>query len=259
MQFYAPNKQATLDSYKKIMLKFIFFSLLLVNAGLLAWHQGYLNDLIASEREPARLSNQLRAEQIKLVSSASAQAMLNAAGQENGEKNNENTTPSTTVSSVPEKKPEALLCTEIGNFLLADAKRFETQLSVLALGDRQSRINVQEIASHMVYIPSQSNKEGADKKATELKQLGITNFYIMQDNSPLKWGISLGIFKTDAAAQNHLANLIAKGVRTAKIGTRSQTTNKVAFQLRNIDLDAKGKLEKIKAGFPNQDFRQCTK
>ena len=237
------------------MLKFIFFSLLLVNAGLFAWHQGYLNDVIANEREPARLTNQLHAEQIKLVSSASAQAMLSAAVQENGE----NPMPSATASAAPEKKPEALLCTEIGNFLLADAKRFETQLSVLSLGDRQTRFNVQEVASHMVYIPSQGNKEGADKKAGELKQLGITNFYIMQDNSPLKWGISLGIFKTEAAAQNHLATLAGKGVRTAKIGARNQTTNKVAFQLRNIDLDAKGKLDKIKAGFPNQDFRQCSK
>lgn len=237
------------------MLKFIFFSLLLVNAGLFAWHQGYLNDLIANEREPARLSNQLNAAQIKLVSSASAQAMLSATLQENGE----NPMPSATASAVPEKKPEALLCTEIGNFLLADAKRFETQLSVLSLGDRQSRINVQEVASHMVYIPSQGSKEGADKKAGELKQLGITNFYIMQDNTALKWGISLGIFKTEAAAQNHLTTLAAKGVRTAKIGARTQTTNKVAFQLRNIDLDVKGKLDKIKAGFPNQDFRQCSK
>ncbi|MBI3231010.1 MAG: SPOR domain-containing protein [Burkholderiales bacterium] len=250
------------------MLKFFFFTLLATNAALFAWHRGYLNDIIPSDREPARLQNQLNPGKIKLMSASAAQTVLAAAAQENGERlppessastPSANGTPAATPAPTPEKKAEAIACTEIGNFLPNDAKRFENLLSALALGERQSRINVQEVASHMVYIPSQGSKEGADKKAAELRSLGITNFYVLQDNSALRWGISLGIFKTEEAAQRHLATLNSQGVRTAKVGARNSTTNKVAFQLRNIDLDARGKLEKIKAGFPNQEMKACSK
>lgn len=248
------------------MLKFFFFTLLAANAALFAWHSGYLNELIPSEREPARLAKQLNTEQIKWLSASAAQATLAAAALENGEASasapasSPTTPPPTTApATTPEKKPEAIACTEIGNFLPNDAKRFENLLSALSLGDRQSRFNVPEVASHMVYIPSQGSKEGADKKTIELRGLGINNFYVIQDKSSLQWGISLGIFKTEEAAQKHLVTLNSQGVRTAKVAARNSTTNKVAFQLRNIDLDVKGKLEKIKAGFPQQDIKNCTK
>lgn len=262
------------------MLKFFFFTLLATNAALFAWHQGYLNDLIPTEREPARLAKQLNPEQIKWLSASSAQASLAAAARENGEASaassasTATTSPTTTAQAPAQtpataptptptppiaKKPETIACTEIGNFLPVDAKRFENLLSALSLGDRQARINVPDIASHMVYIPSQGSKEGADKKLVELRSLGISNFYVIQDKSSMQWGISLGIFKTEEAAQKHLATLNSQGVRTAKVTARSSTTNKVAFQLRSIDLDVKGKLEKIKAGFPQQDFKACTK
>lgn len=253
------------------MLKFIFFTLLLANGGLYAWNQGYLNDLLGSEHEPGRLKNQVLAEKVKPLSNASVQTALAAAARENGETPPAanpgpaaGSTGAGTATTAPavEKKPEPIACTEIGNFLLGDAKRFETQLSILALGDRQARINIQEVASHMVFIPPQitKDKEGADKKAGELRQFGVTNFYVIQDqNSPMRWAISLGVFKTEEAAKNHLEALNKKGVHSARIAARSTNTNKVAFQLRNIDLDTRGKLDKIKAGFPNQEIRACSK
>jgi hypothetical protein len=225
------------------MMKFFFFVLLSANAGLFAFHQGYLSDFIASDHEPARLGHQLNADKISLLS-ASAAAGAVAVSQ----------------NASLEKKPETIACIEVGNFLITDAKRFETQLGALALGDRQSRYNVQEVSSHMVYIPPQGSKEGADKKAGELRQLGVGNFFVIQDvSSPLHWGISLGIFKTEAAAQNQLATLNRQGVHSARIGTRSSSTNKLAFQLRNLDADAKARLDHIKADFPNQELRSCKK
>jgi hypothetical protein len=221
------------------MMKFFFFVLLSANAGLFAFHQGYLSDFIASDHEPARLGHQLNADKISLLSASAAASAVSQ-------------------NASLEKKPETIACIEVGNFLITDAKRFETQLGTLALGDRQSRYNVQEVSSHMVYIPPQGSKEGADKKAGELRQLGVGNFFVIQDvSSPLHWGISLGIFKTEAAAQNQLATLNRQGVHSARIGTRSSSTNKLAFQLRNLDADAKARLDHIKADFPNQELRSC--
>lgn len=233
------------------MLKFIFWTLLIANGALLALQFGG-NGMLDDKREPNRIANQLNADKIKLLTAKQANAVAPAPAAPA-------TPPAEPAPVAPPvaKKPELVACTEIGNFLPPDAKRFEQQLITLGLGDRQSRRNIQEIASHMVYIPPQGDKEGADRKVAELRQLGISNFFVIQDNSNLRWGISLGIFKTETAAKNHLANLTRQGVRNARIGARSVTSNKLAYQLRNLDPATKARLDQIKADFPNQEMRSC--
>lgn len=223
------------------MLKFIFWFLLGANALAFILGQGYLGSLHDGEREPARVKNQLNAEKLKLISAASAQAA---------------TAPPPAASG---PRPETFPCTEIGNFVLADARRFEARAALLLLGDRQSRHNVpgQDISSYMVYIPPQASKESADKKAGELKQLGVTNYFVISDNSALRWGISLGVFKTEAMAQTLLANLTKQGVHSARVSPRFGGSKQVMFQFRDLDAVSKARLDQIKAAFPAQEMRAC--
>ena len=225
------------------MLKFFFWSLLCLNAALFAYSQGYLGSYRGNEHEPARMKNQLNADKLVIVSAAKA----NAAAEEAAAAAKASTTPS------------PLACIEIGNFALADGKRFEAQVAALALGDHQSRHNVAttEATSHIVYIPPQGNKEGAEKKAGELRQLGVTNYFIMSETTSMKWGISLGVFKTEAAAQTLLAALNKQGVHSARIAARGANVNRLAYQFTNIDTDIKAKLEQIKAAYPAQDIHAC--
>ncbi|MYN29897.1 SPOR domain-containing protein [Duganella levis] len=227
------------------MLKFIFWSLLAVNAALFAYGRGYLGHFSGNEHEPERLLNQLNASKLAIISADQA-----------------NKAAASTAAAVNDAKPAPApvqACVEIASFVLADARRFEAQLATLDLGDRQSRHNLPgtEVSSYIVYIPSQGNKEGADKKAGELRALGVTNYFIISDNSPLRWGISLGVFKTDNAAQNQLAALMKQGVRTARVAPRMSGSKLLAFQFREVDADLKAKLEKIRAGFPNAEVHNC--
>jgi len=223
------------------VLKFIFWSLLAVNAALFAYGRGYLGHFSGNEHEPERLLNQLNADKLAIIPADKANTASVAAA----------------TSAAPETRPEA--CLEIASFMLSDARRFENQLEALKLGDRQSRHNLpgSEVSSYIVYIPPQGSKEGADKKAGELRALGITNYFIMSDNSPLRWGISLGVFKTEGAAQNQLAALMKQGVRTARVAPRMSGSKLLAFQFRDVDADLKARLEKIRAGFPNTELRSC--
>lgn len=232
------------------MLKFFFVCLLLANGALFAYQRGYLDTLIPDGREPSRASRQLNADKIKIISasdaaSASATAVSNA--------------PASAIDPVvdAEKKPDVIACTEIGNFIDADAAKFEKQLASLTLGDRLSRRKIEEISSRIVAIPSQGSKEGADKKANELRRFGITDFFIIKDPGNLQWGISLGVYKTQDAAQNRLVDLIKKGVHSARVAPYSTSSTKVAFQLRNLDMTTKEAIEKIKGGFPQQEVRSC--
>lgn len=224
------------------MLKFFFWCLLLVNGVLFAYQRGYLNTLVSDGREPGRMTSQLNADKIKLITAGAIDAA-----------------PAAPPAAVPvDKKTVVVACAEIGNFNAADAKRFETQLAALSLGDGISQRKQQEVASHMVFIPPLGSKENADKKAGELRRLGISDFFVVQDNSNLRWGISLGIFRTEEAAQSHLTNLNQKGVHSARLTVRNNAVSStVAFLLRDLDANAKAGLDKIKAGFPNQEVRSC--
>ncbi|MEC4722630.1 SPOR domain-containing protein [Noviherbaspirillum sp. CPCC 100848] len=157
----------------------------------------------------------------------------------------------------PPARPVVLVCAEIGNFTAAEAKRFSARLAPLSLGPKVTQRQVQEVATHMVYIPPQGDKETAEKKAAELRHLGVEDFFIIQDNSSLRWGISLGVFKMEEAARAHLANLNQKGVRSARIGQRSVNTNLVAFRLRDLDAESRDALQRIRASFARQEMRNC--
>ncbi|WP_425252622.1 SPOR domain-containing protein [Janthinobacterium sp. NFX145] len=230
------------------MLKFVFWLLAGVNLLVLAIGQGYLGSFRTETREPARLKNQLQANKLGLLTQEQATASAAPPVAEEAVK----------PAAAPAPAP-SYACTEVGNFLLADGRRFEAQVAALDLGDRQSRRNVagQDISSYMVYIPPQGSKEGADRKAGELKQLGVTNYFIMNESSPLRWGISLGVFKSETSAQSQLASLNKQGVHSARVAPRYSASKQFAYQFRDLDAATRARLEKIKTQFPEQELRSC--
>ncbi|MED5598487.1 SPOR domain-containing protein [Janthinobacterium sp. P210006] len=234
------------------MLKFVFWLLAGVNLLVLAIGQGYLGSFRSETREPARLKNQLQAGKLTLLTQEQATAPAAPPPADDA------ATPATPATAAP-APPPSYACTEVGNFLLADGRRFEAQVAALDLGDRQSRRNVagQEISSYMVYIPPQGSKEGADRKAGELKQLGVTNYFIMNEVSPQRWGISLGVFKSENSAQSQLAALNKQGVHSARIAPRYSASKQMAYRFRDLDAATRARLEKIKAQFPEQELRNC--
>ncbi len=218
------------------MLRFFFWTFLLVNVGLLAYNFGYLGNWSLEQHEPERIKLQSKADQLQLLSAKAALEM----------------------SEPPvEKKPELIACLEVGNFTQSEASKFEDKLKTLELGDRQAKTSVAAVASNMVYIPSLGSKDAADKKASELRRIGITDFFIVQDQSELRWGISLGVFKTEEAAKAHLATLKNKGVKTAHIGPRSVSTTKFSYQLHDLTVDEKRRFDAIKTDFPGQESQTC--
>jgi hypothetical protein len=175
------------------VLKFVFWALLAANVVWFAASQGYLGNVASDEHEPARLQNQLGAEKMIVLSAQEAQETLTAATVVED-------APALAPEALPEPKPvpaTALVCTEVSNLREADARRFDARLAKLDLGTRAVRREVPatDFSSYIVFIPPQPTKEAADRKAAELKALDVTNFFIMNADSPMKWAISLGVFK----------------------------------------------------------------
>jgi hypothetical protein len=153
--------------------------------------------------------------------------------------------------------PALARCIEWGSFTLADAKTAEKALEPLALGTRLVQRRTEELANWWVYIPSQKSRPGALKKAAELKALDIADFFIVQEEGPQRWALSLGLFKTEEAAQAHLASLRTRGVRTAVVGQRETLVPKVWLQVSGVDGELERRLADIALQIEGSELRSC--
>ncbi len=161
------------------------------------------------------------------------------------------------LTARPDAGQPAVACIEIGNLTLAEGKRFEARLATLSLAQMPQRRDLREESSHMVWIPPQSSgKEGADKKSAELRKLGIRDFYVLQD-VPTRYGISLGVFKTEEAAKARLAKLGETGVRSARVVEHRMPLVRTAFQFPAVDLKTRQSLDRLRSEFPRHEQKQC--
>ncbi len=238
------------------MLKFVFWALLALNALVFAYAQGYLGQPDGGEREPQRLKNQLAAERMAMLSAAEARAAADAAAP-----------PAPAQTEAPPAEPapaapaaELIACTQAGAFAAADARRFATRVDRLALGTRVTRTSVpfQEITSHLVYLPPSGGKEGADRRVAELKEKGVENFFVMQGDSPLKWAVSLGVFKTEAAAQTLTAALAKQGVRGVRVLPRGPQGARAVWQFRDLTPGERTQVAGIADDFAGVQLRPCS-
>ena len=72
-----------------------------------------------------------------------------------------------------------------------------------------------------VRIPPAASRQAAERKVTELRGLGITDLFIVREPGPNQNAISLGLFRTESSARQHLADLETRRVRGAEIAARN--------------------------------------
>jgi len=151
----------------------------------------------------------------------------------------------------------ALKCLEWGSFTLADAPQAEKALEPLALGARLAQRRTEEAAGWWVFIAPQGSRPGALKKAGELKALAVDDYFIVQDEGPYRWALSLGVFRSEEAAQARLAALRGLGVRSAQIGARETTVPKVWLQVKGVDGALHARLKDAARSIEGSELREC--
>ena len=154
-------------------------------------------------------------------------------------------------------EPAPLACLEWGSFSPADAVRAEQRLEPLALGARLAQHRGEETAGWWVFIPPQPNRAAAQRKAAELKKLGVDEYFIVQEEGRQRWALSLGVFRAEDAAQAHLEALRAKGVKSAVIGQRETRVPKVWFQARTVEPALHARLQEIAREFEGATLHEC--
>ena len=222
-------------------MRTLFLLLVLANVVFFAWSR-YVSPPEAGS-DPAPLARQIEPEKLKVIAPGEAPA----------------TTPAPpAVSARPAPTAVTVVkCIEWGSFTLADAPRAEKALEPLALGPRLTQRRTEEQAHWLVFIPPAPNRALAVRKAAELKTLAVDEYFVMQNEGPNRWAISLGVFRTEDGARARLAALRAQGVRTAQIGERDTTVPKVWLQVSGVDAGLLARLKETARTAEGSELREC--
>lgn len=213
-------------------MRIVFVILVLLNLLALASIRGWLGSS-TPEGEPERLSNQLNPERIVLRPGGTAPqreaeapappAEQATATPETG--NDREAPPPPAPAAAAPVLPQA--CTVIGGLAESEADALMQAAITGKPGLRSERKTSSTPTAWWVRIPPAGGREAAERRVAELRGQGVSELFIVNDPGPNQYAISLGLFKTEAKAQQHLASLQAKQVRGAGIASRSTTVHRI--------------------------------
>lgn len=217
-------------------MRLAFLLLVLANVAFFAWSRYYSPTEAAPDSSP--LARQIQPDKLKIV-------------------------PPGELPPAPPQKPAAPPpvvsgCLEWGSFTLADYPRAEKVLEPLALGSRLSSRRSEETAGWWVFIPPRGSRQGAIRKASELKALGVEDYFIVVDEGESRWALSLGVYRSEEAAQARLAVLRAQGVRSALVAPRETVVPKVWLQVKGIDPALEARLKDIARQVEGSELKSCS-
>lgn len=151
--------------------------------------------------------------------------------------------------------PKPANCVEWGEFAGSDLVRARESLATLKLGRDLSERTVEQDHGFWVYIPPQKNRANVDRKIAQLKERGVNDYFVVQEKGKWLNAVSLGVFKSEEAAQKFLSALRAKDVRTARVGERKSRLRYTVFVMKELDSGTSDKLGVLQKEFPDSELK----
>lgn len=163
-------------------------------------------------------------------------------------------TPSETPVAVV-SEAETTSCYEWGIFNSTNIDDAQTTAAKLLLQATLKQHNGSDAKRFWVYLPKLKNTQAAQEKAEELKNLGISDLYILQD---AKWknAISFGMFEDEALATKLLEDIKAKGVKNVVKAVKTQGGGSYSLLIKNAHASDYKNLKEVKSEFPEANVKE---
>lgn len=217
------------------MLRAAVLLLLLANLAFYAWSSGALR--IAGlgpteQREPQRMQQQLRPEALRLLSAAES-ARLEASA----------------------RRPTE--CFEAGPFDEAQATPLRALLNLSWPAGSWRLDVVLQPARWIVYMGKFANPEAVTKKKNELRARSVS--FEPLRNASLEPGVSLGGYGSEALAQQALAELTQRNVRTARVVQERTEVRSYWLRLPALDDSFKPRVDELRKALSGKPLRECAR
>ena len=215
--------------------------LVLANIVLFAYQQGWLGQWPQDGREPARSAQQIEPQAIRLLTDADVRG-LRERGREAGN---------------AAERTDAAACLELGDFAPDVAARVQQRLEATNPAARISTAEVDTAGWHMVFLPPAKTRAEAERAAEDLRSKGVRELLVIEDNSPLRYAISLGQFKDRDLALKHQAELEQRGVKGVRISVRSGAAPAMRVRVSPADAAVATQLAALQKEFGATRLAPC--
>jgi hypothetical protein len=184
-----------------------------------------------SEGEAVRLVEQVQPEKIKLL------------------------TPQQVAALGPAKVAAlADVCLEFGPLTEVDRARALADLDSLALGKLLTQKRIETTTSFWVYLPPAPSRAEADRRVADLRTRGLGDVAVI-DAGQQRNAVSLGLFQTEDAANNRLAEAQKLGVANARVGPRQQVIANTMLVIRDPQAQVVAKLRDLMSAYPGTEAK----
>ncbi|WP_051279760.1 SPOR domain-containing protein [Chitinilyticum aquatile] len=233
-------------------MKWLFIVLLAANAAIFA----FARLLPASVPQQNLALREVNASAIRIVSPDEAYTETAQASTVAAEDSNDRIQP----TPVPEKAASqpvqnGQLCNIRWQGLTGDQiAAARKNLEDLAL--QASEKSSPESSKVWVYIPPLDTLEQAKSKAAQLKELGVDDYFIVNDGRRWQNAISLGIYSTREAGERALEEFRAKGVKSAVVRERDDTVRHAEFTAQNVTPEQLTALKRFNSKYRGASIQQ---
>ncbi len=211
-------------------LRVIVIALMFANLLALAIWKGWLGGG-AYPGEPERLSNQLNPERMRLVADVRPVPAPVAAASVPPVAPAVPELPSPPVAPAPVvENPAPPGCVAFGGVSAAQLAEINARIASAGPGFKLTESRSGAASSWWVHVPPLGSKEAAERKAAEIRKLGVDDLFIVQDPGPAQFAISLGLYRNETQANRLLESLREKGVRSAQVAGRGAAALRVELR-----------------------------
>lgn len=186
------------------LLRALFLLLVLANLVVFAYGQGIFGGY-AAKREGQRLSGQLHPDRLVVVAKGEA-AIARA--------------------------PAPAVCREFAGLTADQAQRLtESARSLGAEVRATTQRSGQEPTSWWVFLPPQGSRQDAERRAAELRNIRITDYFVIPEAGANQWAISLGVYNSEAKAREALESFRGREVHDARMAGRDSGTTRISLRI----------------------------
>lgn len=146
-------------------------------------------------------------------------------------------------------------CVELGPLSPQESAAARQMLEARALGELVTSVEASFNDGWWVYIPARGSRADSLKRAKELEKLGVRDLHVF-DEGANRNAISLGVFRTQEAAAEYLADLARRGVRSAKAARQAQRVSANVLYIRSQVPEVIAQVTEVKAQFARAELRQ---
>jgi hypothetical protein len=150
-------------------------------------------------------------------------------------------------------KPVTAACLEWGTFGTAELERAQAEIATLGA----TRTIVRELgpaSAWWVHVPPLRSREEAERRAQAIEAAGVKDVQLVADGGRWRNAISLGIFKTEEAANAQLERMKTAGVRNVAIVQRNDLLRLTSLFIVEPSPALVARMAELRSGFPGAEL-----